>query len=357
MFIIRIALKICSYILFALTLGAAYSGHINPNIWGVPAILTLVLPYLFIATVVVGLAWLIYRRYFMAIFAAATIILSFPNAKEACPISFEKSSNASDQTFSLLTYNVSQLSDYETNEEPSTKILSYLIHSGADIICCQELYNISNIDKNNKLAQQQIDSLKKIYPYIINGNTKDQTLLSKYPAIKMPQINSTQDIYSIYKLKINQHILNLISVHLASYNLTNDERNVVDDINSLSSAKASVRELKGNIKIKLADAFVRRSKDAEELRQDIDSIKGNLIVCGDFNDVPASWAYRTVKGDDMDDAYAQTGFGPLITYNAKHFYFHIDQVLYRGDFKALKVTKGKLKSSDHYPLLVKFKFD
>ena len=38
------------------------------------------------------------------------------------------------------------------------------------------------------------------------------------------------------------------------------------------------------------------------------------------------------------------------------FYFHIDQILYKGDLKALSVRKGKIKTSDHYPLLSEFEF-
>ena len=53
-------------------------------------------------------------------------------------------------------------------------------------------------------------------------------------------------------------------------------------------------------------------------------------------------------GKDFEDAYAQTGFGPMITYNKHLFWFHIDQILYRGAIRPLG-EKARLKSSDHYP--------
>ena len=38
------------------------------------------------------------------------------------------------------------------------------------------------------------------------------------------------------------------------------------------------------------------------------------------------------------------------------FYFHIDQMLYRGPLKALSLKVGKINTSDHYPLIGVFEF-
>ena len=38
------------------------------------------------------------------------------------------------------------------------------------------------------------------------------------------------------------------------------------------------------------------------------------------------------------------------------FYFHIDQMLYRGNLEALSLKIGKINSSDHYPLIGEFAF-
>lgn len=85
-------------------------------------------------------------------------------------------------------------------------------------------------------------------------------------------------------------------------------------------------------------------------------MKGPMIICGDFNDVPESYAYRLLKGNDLKDAYVETGFGPMITYNAHAFWFHLDQIFYRGALRPLSVRKGKTKLSDHYPLFAEFEF-
>lgn len=99
-----------------------------------------------------------------------------------------------------------------------------------------------------------------------------------------------------------------------------------------------------------------RRKHTECLREAIDRVKGPLVMCGDFNDVPESFAYRLLRGTDLRDAYVDTSFGPMVTYNRHAFWFHLDQIFYRGDIKPLWVKKGHIRSSDHYPLLAEFEF-
>ncbi len=92
-------------------------------------------------------------------------------------------------------------------------------------------------------------------------------------------------------------------------------------------------------------------------REITDSIGGPFIVAGDFNDIPDCYAVRTIRGKDMHDAYADAAFGPTITYHGDKFYFRIDQVLYKGPFKAVDIERGDIASSDHNPLLTTFLFD
>lgn len=47
----------------------------------------------------------------------------------------------------------------------------------------------------------------------------------------------------------------------------------------------------------------------------------------------------------------------MITYNAHYFWFHLDQIFYRGGLRALSVKKIKTKVSDHYPLMAEFEFE
>ncbi|MDE7510540.1 MAG: endonuclease/exonuclease/phosphatase family protein, partial [Muribaculaceae bacterium] len=81
------------------------------------------------------------------------------------------------------------------------------------------------------------------------------------------------------------------------------------------------------------------------------------VICGDFNDVPASWTYRLFLKEGFKDAYCATNFFPTYTFYPHGFYFHLDQMLYRGDIRPLGVDRLDIRTSDHLPLLATFEVD
>jgi endonuclease/exonuclease/phosphatase family metal-dependent hydrolase len=80
-----------------------------------------------------------------------------------------------------------------------------------------------------------------------------------------------------------------------------------------------------------------------------------IVVCGDFNDTPISYAYRTIKGD-LEDAFVESGSGMGISFNRYRFLFRIDYILHSKNMKAYNCTVGKLKVSDHYPVCTYLQF-
>ena len=74
-----------------------------------------------------------------------------------------------------------------------------------------------------------------------------------------------------------------------------------------------------------------------------------VLVCGDFNDTPISYAHRTIQGP-LKDAYAASGCGVGVTYNENFFWFRIDNILHSANMKPINCTVDKVRYSDHYPL-------
>ena len=116
-------------------------------------------------------------------------------------------------------------------------------------------------------------------------------------------------------------------------------------------------QAKHNIIPKLLDAFKMRAQQVDSIAKFLDSATADVILMGDFNDVPGSYAYRAMTKSGLKDAYNSCAFGPMITYNDNRFYFRIDHIFYRGAMKAVRVKRGNLKSSDHYPLKATFVWD
>lgn len=361
--IFKIAMFIASLILYGLTILAAYGGRFNPDIFTFPGILTLALPYFAITTLVVTIAWFATRNLIGGAMGVLAIIASWSPISSAVPLAGSKDADEGAKTFSVMTYNlIHGIDQQDTTNRNINGIpaFEYILNSGADIVAVQELIHI-NDQEIPGFTPQLRDSLKKVYPYWGGDEHVDMKVFSKFPIKFEKQFNRfTDDVHdqrhSIYTLNVDGRKLTLVNVHLRSFNFNRHERDVITGMTSVHGAKESMKEMKTSMRDKMRVSFQDRKHDAQVLREIIDNIQGPLILCGDFNDVPESYAWRLLKGDDLNDAYCETGFGPLVTYNQHMFWFHLDQIFYRGNLKALSVKKGKLKASDHYPLIAEFEF-
>jgi endonuclease/exonuclease/phosphatase family metal-dependent hydrolase len=77
------------------------------------------------------------------------------------------------------------------------------------------------------------------------------------------------------------------------------------------------------------------------------------ILCGDFNDVPYSFVYNTVKGD-MVDGFKECGAGWMYTYRGmKNKPVRIDYIFHDESIKGLAYYKTDLTYSDHFPVFMK----
>ena len=354
-------MKIISIVVFILTILSSYGGHINPQDLATPSLLCLGMPYFALATVVLILFWAISRKFVFTAVGVIVILICIPSISTAIPFGYRREIKADTEPFKIISWNVLHTQDIRKPEYPGNRALEYMINSGADIICLAELRNFTPRELINA-STSLIDSLNFAYPYKAGLNSTDIKVISKYPVERMNigLIDEDGDHrFDFFKVHFPDFKTLIVAmVHLYSYGLNDEERNVVTEINSMKTAKESVKEFKGPIIGKLKEAFRRRASNATLLRNILDSIPEQqpLIVCGDFNDVPASWAYNIIRSDDLRDAYSETNFGPAITYNLHKFYFHIDQMLYRGDLEAIDLNIGKINSSDHYPLIGEFVF-
>ena len=339
-----------------LTIMSGYGGCINPDVWALPSMMTLAFPAMALMSLLTSVVWAFTPRRIMTVPGIFTIILCAGPIMSYFPLSSQNKPSAGAKSFTLMTYNVYYGIDREIDDLPYSRTMSYILHSGADIVCLQEQYNLSRKD-NPAFTPEQADSIRAVYPYAIETTRHNMMALSKYPMKRIAtpfQYEINYYFYDAYEAVVHGDTITILNLHLNSYNLSSSEREVAYGITSIAGMKNSLNEMKNTIYDKLAAAFAIRAASATEVRRFMNSLHGNIIVCGDFNDIPDSWSYRKIAGRDMKDAYAETCFGPMTTFNAHHLFFHIDQILYRGKLKPLKVERGSIKSSDHYPLTATF---
>ena len=369
--IVVTALRIASVVLFILTLFAAFGGRFSPHYFSVPAVAVMIFPYLAIITAVVTLMWFFSGRWITGSLGVATLILAWAPLSAAIPLKFSRNPKAGADTFTLLSWNFLHGRDQNVDslKQVGNKSFDFILDSKADIVCLQELaWYPDEVINMTPEFQARVD---KAYPYRAFQPKHDNWVFSKYPISNIPvmdmlkrripgaELEGFSDIthYSFYKVAMPGHDLLLVNVHLISPGLTNHERDVVRDIKSMNSAKASASEMKNTILGKIKRSLINHDKEITLLCRALEGYEGPLIVCGDFNDVPESWGWRIMTKNGFHDAYQETGFGPLVTYNRHAFWLHLDQIFYRGPLRALDVSKSRIRTSDHYPLKATFQFD
>lgn len=351
------AARLCTWSLFLLTFLAGTAGWINPATWALPAMLALCFLPLFILSFTATLAWVIHSYRSPASIAGGVLmaLMIYP-LLTVCPVSQPKKPRPGERELTVVSYNSFYCNDTEFDNPVRSRTLDYLITSKADIVCLQELYSLDAAGTHGKATQTQIEQVKQLYPYRYEPGDRELVILSRFPITPLHGDNGKLFFqYQAVSVDVNGTPVTVVNVHLPSFGLSDDERQIVRKLREGSGGlKEGAGEMRHTIYGKLALAFAERAHAAEIIRDYADTVKGNLIVCGDFNDVPGSYSYRTIKSAGLRDAYNETATGYTYTYNAYMMFFHIDQMLYRGDMRAVSFRRGTVKSSDHYPIRTTF---
>ncbi len=349
-----------NFFIALLTLLGAYGGMISPETMPSASLAVMAFPIILLLDIVVIIfdIWL-YKK--MALVPTGAIILSIGGIITFSPINIPHGELTDDELqreFTLLTYNVLNFIDNEGIYPDNTnRTITYLLSTDADILCLQECEYLCPFPLYC-VTKEQVDSLIERYPYRHIGRN-GQSLLSKYPFFPIPLKVTEEDnaAMTAFRTNIDGHVVTLFNVHLQSLGLTVSDKELFLQMTNLEPTK-TLSHIRSQLVEKLFDAFRLRASQAERISLWVEALNdNNIILCGDFNDIPGSYAHRTICSAGLRDAYADAAFGPMITYNANRFYFHIDQVLYSGELEAVDIRRGDLPCSDHYPLLTTFVWD
>lgn len=326
---------------------AAYSDRIAPGNGLLFSYLGLGFPVLFIVNLCFFLYWLIMEKWKMAGAVVLSFIVCWGPLTTYFPLHCSEKEVPED-ALKILTYNVMGFGYKDHTENSPNEIVDYIARSDADIVCIQE-YQVYPAEK--LLTSKKLYKALNMYPYhkVMDRNI---AVFSKYPITRSRQIQyeSPANGSSIHELNIKGKKLTLINNHLESIKLTTEDKTKYKDfIKSLGADQFN--NIKGTIEQKLGPAFKLRAKQAEAVAREIEAAgDGYVVVCGDFNDTPISFAHRTIQGS-LVDAFAESGCGMGISYNQNMFFFRIDHIFHSKNMKSYNSTVDKsIRASDHYPL-------
>lgn len=328
---------------------------ISPEEFILPSYVSLVFPVIIFLNICFVIFWVIARKWHF-LFSLLALLLCSTQIADTVPLHFGRTQrDTAGKSVKILTYNTMMSGGMtkHTSDQPNN-VIQFILDNDADIVCLQE-FAVS--PKEKYLTQEDVLRIFKKYPYRHIWYKQEQSwaksgvaTFSKYPIIKKKniEIQSKYNVSVYTDIKIDGDTIRVFNNHLESNRLTERDRELPIQLkDSFDTEKLSGTTL--HLSRKLGYAYKARAVQADTIASIRNRSPYKVIVCGDFNDVPVSYAYTKMKGN-LKDAFSETGFGMGWTLNLSIYKFRIDYVLYDAAFTTSNFNVSKVKYSDHYPV-------
>ena len=253
----------------------------------------------------------------------------------------------------VISYNVCGYGGNFKYEDAFERIIGYFQEQQADIVCVQE-----DIDSWRRYV---FDHYRKIYPYndttvFVNSAAafNGVGIHTRYPILRKERIPYTSEHNGsmAYYLQVGSDTVLVVNNHLESCHLSIEDRTRYKDMLRGDMESDTAKAESRLIIDKLGEAAARRAPQAEAVRRYVrEHSQYPVIVCGDYNDTPISYAHRAMaKG--LTDCFVESGRGVGLSYNQKGFWVRIDNILCSSHFTPYNCQiDSEIDFSDHYPMI------
>ena len=363
-FLRRFAKKIfiaSNCIVAILFLAGAYVKYFNPAHWWYLGLFTFILAYLLLALIVFLLFWL-FNRSAWCLLSIITIVLGWHAVMNIFPmkISSSFSMKKTPGSIRVMSWNVEQFNILHHKDHPEVKqeMFDLINKYDPDIACFQEV-----VAGDKKKGINYFPDIKKelrFIDYFYSYSLKDdfdrdhhfgRLIFSKLPIInKQTMVNYPNDYNATFQyidvLK-GDDTIRVFNIHLQSLKFTQANLNYLD--NASINNDSNITESKSIIS-KIKKGFLKRSVQANFIKDEINHSPYPVIVCGDFNDVPNSYAYETI-GNGLQNAFVAKGAGMARTFSTISPTLRIDNIFADKGFTITQFYRIKKLLSDHFPII------
>ena len=337
------------------------ASELNPESWWFVGFLSLLLPYLILLLVFACICWLIAKPACVFIPLLALLI----GWRQIAVLfsyhifsSFHEEYKAAN-SIRIVSWNVGSmdgLSNKENNKLRDRKgIANSILGLEPDIICLQEFNNSETQGKN----ANNIALFSEAYPYYFYSKDLDKRngyyesgsiIFSKFPIVRSAKIrypNGISESFIYADVLCGSDTVRIFNVHLQSYKFSKQN---YEDIVEIKNQSDSSMEASKRLMNKMQIAYERRGIQANIIRDCSDSTRLKSLICGDFNDVPGSFAYFKIRGG-RQDAFLQKSWGIGRTYYSIAPTLRIDYILPDKNFEVRQFDILDENLSDHLMLV------
>jgi endonuclease/exonuclease/phosphatase family metal-dependent hydrolase len=204
------------------------------------------------------------------------------------------------------------------------------------------------IDKEAFPYQQSviIHSHSNKYEYGLKAVSKHKIV--NYEKIEYGHFSN--NITAVFDIEIKGDIVRFVATHLQTNSLGRSDYSKVLKFDFDQESKDHAKTVVG----KMRRSMERRSIQAGKIREVIEASPYPVVVLGDFNDTPMSYAYEQIS-TDLKDAYMTNGAGWGATYLKPFPLLRIDFILYGEELQCTNFNSTSEINSDHKLLTASFK--
>ena len=333
-------------VLAVLALFISYvSIYISPDKYWIPSLFGLVYPVILVINLLFILFWFFVKPK-NVLLSIISILIGWGLVGRHFQI---KGRSAENGDVKVLSYNVRFFQGDGTNNqtENANEIIRFLEEQNADIICLQEvrlnkksIFNLANT----------VGKLKSVnhYQYARTSTTYGSVTMTRYPIVNMGEIRfkNSRNITIYTDVIIQNDTVRIINAHLQSYQINPSDYSIIDSPGITEDE--DIEQIK-EVAVKYKKALELRAEQVREIRKYIDDSPHQVLVCGDFNDTPASYSYRKLQSG-LKDAFVYSGKGIGPTYMGKLPPFRIDYIFHSNGFESYNFSTVNFKMSDHLPV-------
>ncbi len=344
--------------LVAFALFVSYlAAWINPTFYWPIAFFGLAYPFLVLINFLFVLYWALNRRW-IALFSLAFIALGHKTILSYIQFGNEQIINPKN-SIAVISFNAHLFKPIKTNKydkKSKHEMLEMLLKEKSDILCFQEFYyrkkGVYNI-KDSLMIKGDYQYFRELRFDSTETEFMSMAIFSKYKILNFHTLkfydrpHANMCIYAdvIYL----QDTIRVINTHLQSISFQPEDYQYLDQVKNVETDMQSNKRIGARLK----KAFLLRASQAEEVQELIDDSPYPVIVCGDFNDTPASYAFNIIS-NNLKNAFQEQGSGFGVTYNGAFPNFQIDYLLCSNEFDVCDYKIIKEKYSDHYPVKASF---
>jgi endonuclease/exonuclease/phosphatase family metal-dependent hydrolase len=324
--------------------------YISPEIYWPVAFLGLGYPLLVLTNLVFIIYWIaVFKLKFLYSLVAISLGYSFiPSYVQLGAKKITEREN----TITVMSFNMSCFGAYAGKKiEDPDKFFDVFDKINPDVICFQEFKDMGTAVEKD-MYKRLFKKLEKYYSYgtyLEKGGKKNaygMAMFSRFPIVNkgiVEQVEQNSNYTEFIDIVVNNDTIRALNTHLRSIKFDRPDYQAIEDLSLTNDSSVNRYSIMSR---KLKTAFIGRAKQAETVKEFIDESPHPVVLSGDFNDSPTSYAYRTVKGKKKD-AFIESGSGLGRTYVGRMPSFRIDYILYDASFTSYNYYAKAFEFSDH----------